>query len=72
MHPTQSGLHSYENCRVYARRSFTRCNAEEQLRISTSHQSRVTSHKSRACPPISERSTIASLHIEEGTRYGHR
>jgi len=25
-----------------------------------------------ACPPISERSTIASLPIEEGTRHGHR
>jgi len=69
MHLNQSG---FCLCRVHTYRSFAPSNVEGQLRISTSHQSRVASHKSRACPPISERSTIASLHIEEGTRHGHR
>ncbi len=69
--------HSYDNCRVYTnnshsgtQRSFSRRHTRGAAM--NFHQSRVTSHKSPACPPISERSTIASLPIEEGTRHGHR
>jgi hypothetical protein len=32
----------------------------------------VTCHQLRACRPLSERSTIGCLHIEEGTGHGHR
>ncbi len=79
--PVVSGLpavagHSYENCRVYTnnshsgtQRSFTPSKAGAAMIF---HESPITNHKSRACRFISERSTIASLPIEEGTRHGHR
>ena len=70
--------HSYENCRVWVytnnshsgtQRSFTTSKAGAAMIF---HESPITNHKSRACPPISERSTIVSLHIQEESRHGHR